>query len=270
MSGKYPWSVWIAGALLVGGCSGKPVMTPKLQQAQKIYEKRRADAQISEHAPLALLEAGKLYDMSKKARSKAEADHLAYLLTRESEIAAAYAREVVYRKQITALQAAKQKALLDAKESELQRLKQEIESTKARLKEMEELHAKETSRGLVLTLGDVLFASGKATLLPGAERAIDKLVQFLQENPDRKVLIEGHTDNIGSATYNLDLSLRRAEAVKAALVAKGIEAERIMAQGYGERYPVAPNSDAAGRQRNRRVEIVILQEGMEPEDMQRQ
>ncbi len=258
----------ILTAFLVG-CSTKPVVTPQLRNAQKTYEQLQANKLVQQEAPLSLLQAGKIYDMSLKAKDPHEAEHLAYLLKREVAVTEERVKENALRKKIASLKERKQKALLDAKQSEVMLLKKQMQQAKAKLKELEELNAKETSRGLVLTLGDVLFESGKARLLPGAERTLDKLVTFLEENPKRKVLIEGHTDNIGSTTYNLDLSLRRAEAVKQALISKGIDPERIMAQGYGESYPVASNADAAGRQRNRRVEIVILNEGVSPESMQR-
>lgn len=251
------------------GCSSKPVVTPNLQVAQKEYQKVIGDPSVNEKAPLALFQAGKIYDLSHHAKDEEEANHLAYLLDRELEVVHESAKETELKQEIEALKSKKQKALLDAKETELLLLKKKMAQAESKLKELEELNAKQTNRGLVLTLGDVLFETGRANLLPGAQRAIDKLAEFLIDNPEREVLIEGHTDNVGSATYNLDLSLRRAQAVKEALVAKGIEPERIHAQGYGEMYPVASNKDAAGRQRNRRVEIIILEEGANPEEMQR-
>jgi len=259
----------VAVIALLGGCSSKPVVTAKLQQVQNRYQKTISDPEITEKAPLALFQAGKIYDLSFHAKDKEEANHLSYLLGRELEVVKENVRQTDLKKKIETLKAEKQKAQLEAKETELLLLKKKMEQTEAKLKEMEELNAQQTNRGLVLTLGDVLFETGKATLLPGAQRAIDKLAEFLEENPERKVLIEGHTDNVGSITYNIDLSLRRAQAVKNALVAKGIDPGRILAHGYGEAYPVAPNKDAAGRQRNRRVEIIVLKEGVEPVDMMR-
>ena len=123
--------------------------------------------------------------------------------------------------------------------------------------ELEQLKAKQTDRGLVLTLGDVLFDTGKAALNPGAALKLDRLAQFLSEHPDRRVQIEGFTDSIGSDAYNQDLSERRAFAVKAALTARGIDPTRISTEGYGKGFPVADNSDSGGRQLNRRVEVVI-------------
>lgn len=133
---------------------------------------------------------------------------------------------------------------------------------RARAKSMEdqlaELNAKKTDRGMVLTLGDVLFATGKAKLNPRANSSLDKLVTFLQANPDRSISIEGHTDSTGADQYNQVLSERRAIAVKNALIEKGIELNRVSARGYGETTPIASNNTALGKQQNRRVEIVIL------------
>jgi outer membrane protein OmpA-like peptidoglycan-associated protein len=114
----------------------------------------------------------------------------------------------------------------------------------------------------VLTLGgDVLFDVGEANLKPGAKRAIDNLAQFMQQHPQRNVAIEGFTDSTGSEQYNEILSERRAQAVKDALVARGIAPNRISARGYGEAFPVATNDTPAGRQLNRRVEVAISRDG---------
>jgi outer membrane protein OmpA-like peptidoglycan-associated protein len=118
-------------------------------------------------------------------------------------------------------------------------------------------------------MGDVLFATGKSDVAPGAQRSIDKLVDFLQKNPTRNVLIEGHTDNTGSADLNLRLSQERADAVKELLVAKGISPDRISARGHGLKYPLVSNDTAAGRQQNRRVEVVVLNEGVSPQSVTR-
>lgn len=102
------------------------------------------------------------------------------------------------------------------------------------------MQAQQTDRGMVLTLGDVLFDSGRAELKSGAMRTLDQLVTFLKDNPERTVNVEGYTD-----------------AVRTALTSRGIEGARIAARGYGESSPVASNDTAEGRQRNRRIEIVI-------------
>lgn len=119
------------------------------------------------------------------------------------------------------------------------------------------LNAKQTNRGMVLTLGGVMFDTNKTDLKSGGAQSLDKLTQFLQNNPKRNVMVEGYTDSSGGAGYNQDLSQRRADAVKTALINDGINSQRIATKGFGESYPVASNDTASGRQQNRRVEIVI-------------
>ncbi|MFP5419759.1 MAG: OmpA family protein, partial [Gammaproteobacteria bacterium] len=116
-------------------------------------------------------------------------------------------------------------------------------------------------RGMVITLGDVLFNTNQAQLSAGGINNVTKLADFLNKYPQRKVLIEGHTDSTGSASYNQALSERRAEAVQKALTERGIDGGRIAMRGYGKSSPVANNETAAGRQLNRRVEIVLSDDG---------
>lgn len=148
--------------------------------------------------------------------------------------------------------------------AEAEQARQEAAAAEARAKKLEsqiaELQASQTERGLVLTLGDVLFDTGKSDLKAGAYATIEKLATFLKEYPNRKVQVEGFTDSVGSDDYNLGLSVRRAEAVRNALNGRGIEYDRIMYRGYGETFPVASNDTSDGRQRNRRVEVIISDE----------
>ena len=123
--------------------------------------------------------------------------------------------------------------------------------------QIKDMQARVTDRGLVLTLGDVLFASGAANLNSAGNGHLDKLAIFLNRYGDRTALIEGHTDNVGGEDYNLGLSQRRAEAVKSYLVGQGIHSTRLSASGMGKGSPVADNSSATGRQQNRRVEVII-------------
>lgn len=119
------------------------------------------------------------------------------------------------------------------------------------------LEAKTTERGLVLTLGNVLFATGRSDLKPGATASLDKLVSFLNQYPERNAVIEGHTDNVGSSTSNQLLSQHRAESVNTYLLKQGINSNRLTATGMGEDQPVSDNNTENGRQQNRRVEIII-------------
>jgi outer membrane protein OmpA-like peptidoglycan-associated protein len=119
------------------------------------------------------------------------------------------------------------------------------------------LQAKTTERGLVLTLGNVLFATGRADLNAGGTDSLNKLVAFLNQYPDRNIMIEGHTDNVGSDASNLALSERRAGSVHTYLLQQGVGSQRISSSGLGESQPIADNDTDTGRQQNRRVEVII-------------
>jgi outer membrane protein OmpA-like peptidoglycan-associated protein len=124
-------------------------------------------------------------------------------------------------------------------------------------RQIDTLQAKVTDRGLVLTLGDVLFATAKADLSSGANGTLNKLVAFLNKYPDRTVEIQGYTDSVGSEDYNLGLSQRRADSVRSYLVGQGIGSGRLVTSGKGMSSPVAGNDTSSGRQQNRRVEVII-------------
>lgn len=123
--------------------------------------------------------------------------------------------------------------------------------------QIDELQAKVTDRGLVLTLGDVLFSSGTSRLNRGGNGHLAKLVAFLNKYQDRNALVEGYTDSVGGEESNQELSQRRADAVKSYLTNNGVSASRIAASGKGEDSPVGDNATATGRQQNRRVEVII-------------
>lgn len=122
---------------------------------------------------------------------------------------------------------------------------------------LDELQAKQTERGVLVTLGDVLFEFNRAEVKTTATAELRKLADFLQQYPGRRILIEGHTDNIGSDAYNQQLSRRRAESVASALQAMGVQAPRVSVVGYGKSYPVADNSSDTNRALNRRVEVYL-------------
>ena len=163
--------------------------------------------------------------------------------------------------------AAAEGAKTEAERARSEALLAKTESEKAKaqnaqlVQELSELKGRQTERGIVVTIGDLLFETGKANLSPQANASIDKLAQFLMNHPTRNLSIEGHTDSVGGDDYNLGLSQRRAEAVKNALVAKGVGSERIVTKGFGKKFPIASNATAQGRQLNRRVEVVVLNEG---------
>jgi outer membrane protein OmpA-like peptidoglycan-associated protein len=119
------------------------------------------------------------------------------------------------------------------------------------------LQARPTDRGLVLTLGDVLFVTGHSELRAGSSEHLNRLVSFLNRYPERSAVIEGYTDSIGTQEYNQGLSERRAESVRSYLIAQGVDSSRLAASGRGESNPVGDNASSDGRQQNRRVEVVI-------------
>lgn len=170
---------------------------------------------------------------------KARADAEAARKVAEERLAAAQASQA----RAAAAQAQAQTAQAQAKSLEAQ---------------LADLKAKKTDRGMVLTLGDVLFDTGRAELNAGAARTLDQLAAFMKDNPERSIQIEGYTDSVGSDQYNQVLSERRANAVKNALADRGVMPNRVTARGFGEASPVASNDNAAGRQQNRRVEIVFV------------
>lgn len=123
--------------------------------------------------------------------------------------------------------------------------------------QLSDLNARQTERGIVVTLGDLLFDTGAAQLRPEGQRSLDKLADFMKRHPERNASIEGYADSVGSSVANQDLSDRRARSVMAALVQLGVPGDQLSTQAYGEQRPVAGNDTQAGRQMNRRVEVVF-------------
>lgn len=152
--------------------------------------------------------------------------------------------------------------LTEAQASEIELARREAElatETAASLRRrLEYLELRETDRGVVVTLGDVLFETGATELQPDAMSNLQDVVDLLQSEPDKRIRIEGHTDSTGPANVNMRISQQRAEAVRDQLVAMGIAADRIRAVGMGEDFPIASNEDTDGRSRNRRVDVILL------------
>ncbi len=128
--------------------------------------------------------------------------------------------------------------------------------------ELSTLNAKKTERGMVITLGDVLFDTNKADLRSRGSDSVKKLADFFKKYPERTATIEGYTDSTGSSDYNQGLSERRANAVRSALMSLGVNGDRISTRGLGEADPVASNDTPAGRQLNRRIEIILSDENV--------
>jgi len=190
-------------------------------------------------------EAQKLRDEAQLAQSVAMDSQ------RAAETAAQAARTEAESARLSAADEA-EKARLARAETEAARA--EMEFMRGRLSDLE---AKQTERGLLITLGDVLFEFNKSELKSGGQRNLLPLADVLKERVDQRVIIEGHTDSIGNHAYNMTLSEKRAEAVEQYLVAQGVAVSRINVQGLGPDFPVADNSSSEGRQLNRRVEVIL-------------
>jgi outer membrane protein OmpA-like peptidoglycan-associated protein len=265
-------------ALALGACAGAPQPNAALESARAAVNAAEMDPNVAKYAALDLDAAKKdlaIADDAAMHHKDAEIAQPAYLAAQNARLAQMHAASKADDARVAAGQAERDQIMLAARNREVQNAKvatnvaldqrdqanqEAAQATQeaARLQaEVDALKAKPTPRGLVLTLGDVLFDTGRAELNPGAGRKLDQLAQFLSEHKDRRVQIDGFTDSVGTDSYNEDLSRRRADAVKSALLVRGIDSSRISTQGYGKSFPVADNSDSGGRQLNRRVEVVI-------------
>lgn len=204
------------------------------------------------------------------ATSEAErARILADIQAKEAALANAQADAKTRDAEMARAEAADQAREAERARAEAEDQARDAEKARAELallmKELSELQGQLTDRGIVLTIGDVLFAFDKADLNASAQNSMDKIAEFLRKKQNRNLLVEGHTDSVGSEEYNQGLSEQRAASVKSALVKRGIASERIVTIGYSKKYPLASNDTAAGKQQNRRVEAIILNEGVRPE-----
>jgi outer membrane protein OmpA-like peptidoglycan-associated protein len=244
--------------MLLTACSSDPATERNLQAARDNFLKVREDQASLAAAPKDVIRAGETLERAERLAgywgSSADADHYADLSQRYSEIAMQKGELAHNQQRAEQLQLQVQNLQLTLRESRLLTLQQQSEWVE---EQMLSLSTMETERGLVLTLGDVLFSGGSAELSPAANRTLIKLVQFLQLNPRRVIRVEGYTDSVGDAAQNLDLSRKRAQSVADALVDLGVDVRRIRVSGYGEAHPVADNASVRGRAKNRRVEIVF-------------
>ena len=224
--------------------------TARFNQAGRDVESARAERQrVTLEARTAEAEAAQR--RAEAARAEAE--------RQRAEAEAAQSAAAAERAEAERQRAAAQRAQAEA-EAAQRRAEESLRRAQELAAQVSDLQARLTNRGLVLTLGDVLFDTAQATLKPGGLLAVDRLVTFLTDYPERRVLIEGFTDEVGTEASNLRLSERRADAVRQALTERGVAADRVRTRGYGEAFPAATNATAAGRQQNRRVEIVISDE----------
>lgn len=278
-------------ATLFAGCASAPKPAGSEQVRAKLTA-LQGETTLANAAPVALKDAEAAVTVAETPeKDLVLAAHRVYIADRKVETARALAETQYSEAQRTALNEKSEKARLDSRTREADRAKtdalvaraesaeQKVAAGNARSdadaallaanasqqqaaelqRQLEILQARPTDRGLVLTLGDTLFATGRSEIKSGATVNLDRLTAFLNEYPKRTAAIEGFTDNMGSEEMNQSLSERRADSVKRYLVGQGVGSERLTSSGRGENSPVADNESAAGRQQNRRVEVVISQ-----------
>jgi len=294
-------SLAFAGALLLAACSTVPTSTPTLDEARADFVAANNNPQIATYASLEFKQASDALDAANRAAAQHESldaiDRLAYVAKQRIATAQEVARAKSAQAEVANAARERDKVQAEARAAESDRARRDAEAQaaaaqtqaanaqaqaqdaqmqaqaaqqqaamlaerSARLEALlVELHAQKTERGMVVTIGDVLFATDRADLTPGGMANVRKLAEVMMQNPDRTVSVEGFTDSTGSSAHNLQLSERRAAAVAQALTSMGVPRERVATRGYGEAYPVASNDTGANRQLNRRVEIVLSNAG---------
>ncbi len=265
--------------VLVGAITAAIAACASVPQRSEPIERARAEIETLSQDPLAQQAAGTDLDSARKSLQDAETalqqkqppavvDHFAYLARRHAEAGEARVSEAHSRQEVARAQDERNKILMDSRtreataaQAQADRARNEAAAAQAQLanaqQQLADLQAKQTDRGVVVTLGDVLFDTGQATLKPGANLAINRLATYLSANPQTRIIVEGHTDSRGSDEYNEALSERRARAVATELESRGVSAEQLQTLGRGKSFPVASNDTPEGRQQNRRVEIVF-------------
>ena len=269
-------------AALLTACNSMPTNTSMLDQTRNDYRSAQSNPKVASYAPLEMKQAS---DAMAKANAAAanndsteEIDKLAYLAKQKIALTQEVAKQKSAEADVAKSGTERDKMRLDQRTREADQSRtaaniargdaayaqQQTRDAQVRNANLEaqlaELSAKKTERGMVITLGDVLFATDQARLNPEGQRTVQKLAQVLTQNPQRTVLIEGFTDSTGSSAHNQALSERRADSVQLGLLEQGIARNRIAIHGYGEEHPVAGNESAAERQLNRRVEIVLSED----------
>jgi outer membrane protein OmpA-like peptidoglycan-associated protein len=297
MNAKFFKATILASAVMLAGCSTAPTTTSSLDMARSDFIAANNNPQVSTYAPLEFKLASDALDQANAAAAKRESldtiDRLAYIAKQKIATAQQVASQKAAEADIANSGRQRDRLRLEARTAEADRAKMDADRAKmdaqsaqaqaeaaqrsamnaeaqtreaqARTAQLEaqmaDLQAKKTERGMIITIGDVLFATNQATLTPDGMNTVRKLADVLNQNPNRTVLVEGFTDSTGTAAHNQELSERRAASVAAALTGLGIARERVAMRGYGPAYPVAGNDSASNRQLNRRVEIVLSNEG---------
>lgn len=255
---------------MLAACASPMVASDRSAELRYKLTQLQNDPNLRPHASEAMAEAERAVRQVEQPQVDAQiAKHLDFVAQTKIEIAEAKAREgylLEQRKAMTKDTADARLALrtLEADIANQRLASSTLETDQANQRadrlaaDLAALKAKPGPKGMVVTLGDVLFKSGQSALQDGLDGNLSKLYDFMVNNPQSKLLIVGHTDSQGFAQSNYTLSEMRANAVKAYLQNRGVSSDRMSANGMGETAPVSSNSSEAGRQQNRRVEVTIL------------
>lgn len=244
-----------AAYALLSACAGSPVSPEGAAGTRNKLTRLQSDPQLSSRAPVAIKEAEDAVTAAEKPEKDTDiANHRVFMADRKVDIAWAQGQSRLLEDERKNISEQRETARLDSRTLEADAANAKASDLQ---RQIAELNAKPTDRGLVVTLGDVLFATGKSDIKSAAAGHLDKLANFLNTNQERTVVIEGHTDNVGSDDSNAALSQRRADSVKSYLITHGVGSARVTTTGMGESSPVANNTSSSGRQQNRRVEVII-------------
>jgi outer membrane protein OmpA-like peptidoglycan-associated protein len=252
----------LVALMTLQGCTSTSKAPDGATEVREKLLQLQANSQLATLAPVAIKEAEAAVTAAEQpTKDKDLARHRVDIADAKVETAIALAKGRYLEDQRKNITDQRNEARLDARTREAELAKADADAARRQAEELQkqltDLNAKTTERGLIVTLGDVLFETGRAELKGGATANLGKLAAFLNQYPERNVIIEGHTDSVGSESYNQSLSERRADSVKAYLVGQGIAATRLTSVGKGESVPVASNDSTTGRQMNRRVEVII-------------
>lgn len=264
---------------VLSACSSAPKTTSLLESTRQDYRVAQNNQKMAQFAPMQMHEASDAMMQANKAAeardSEEKINQLAYLAKQKIDLAQEVVKQKTAEAQIAGSVEERNRVQLNQRTAEADQAKTRADQAEitshlaqndarnaklevaALSQDLADLKAQTTKRGIVITLGDLLFGTGDARLKPDGMRMVQKLAKVLQENSHQRVLVEGYTDSVGSKEYNQQLSERRARAVGSALQLAGVTRDRIMARGYGEEFPLIDNLTAENRQLNRRVEIVL-------------
>jgi len=255
MNLRTPLLIAFTSLVLLSGCASSPKTPEGAIAARAKLTQLQNDPTLASNVSVAISKADAAVKEAEIPRKdQALSDHLVLVADREVNIAWEQAETRKLEGQRDELSEQHANERLASRTLEADKAQAENEALR---RQITELNAKETERGLVVTLGDVLFETGRSQLKDSAASNLGKLSSFLKAYPDRTLMIEGHTDNVGTEESNLTLSQHRAESVRTYLLQQGVDNNRLGVYGKGESSPVASNESVSGRALNRRVEVII-------------